>query len=491
MRLSEDNILASITRESFYEFVKEFWGIIIEEEPVWNWHVKYLCDELQEVAERVFRGETKEYDLIVNIAPGSSKSTIVSQMFPAWCWTRFPPARFICASYAKDIALKDSIKTRDIVQSEPYQASFPELRLREDENRLGLFTNTKKGFRYSVGVGGAVTGYHGHFLIVDDPINPEEAFSEPDLATANRWMTNTLPSRKVDKKVSVTILIQQRLHEVDPTGDWLERNRREDGTLEGLRHLCMPAELTYDEDDNVQFVHPPELAEFYEDDLFDPIRMPRTVLKEAMKNMGGYGYAGQMLQSPVPLGGGMFKPHKIKLVQAAPRKMVRMVRSWDKAATEDGGAYSAGVLVGKCKNGFYWILDVKRAQYSSFEREEMIKQTAKLDGSAVEIELEAEGGSGGKESAENTVKSLAGYIVRATHPTGPKEARAYQCASQVEGGNFRCLQKDWTKELFDEMKFFPKSRYKDQIDALSGAFNRLHRKKKVIGARRRLSPSSR
>lgn len=486
MTLDEGNVLASIVRGSFYEFVQEFWDSIIEEDPVWNWHIKYLCDELQTVAERVFAGEPKAYDLIINIAPGSSKSTIVSQMFPAWCWTNFPPARFICASYAKDIALKDSIKCRDIVQSEKYAMAFPEIQLREDENKKELFTNTRKGFRYSAGVGGAVTGYHGHFLIVDDPINPEEAFSETELATANRWMTNTFSSRKVDKKISVTILIQQRLHQNDPTGDWIERTGGK-----GVKWLKLPGELprdedgelSRDEDGKLKYVSPEEVIQYYQDDLFDPIRMPREVLQAMEKDMGAYGFAGQVLQHPVPLGGGDFKTDMIKIMPIASQKIIRRIRSWDKAGTEDGGAYSVGALMGIDKNECYWILDIVRGQWGATERENQIVQTALLDGKGVEIELEIEGGSGGKESAEGTLKRLAGYRVRAAHPTGDKRTRAYEFASQVGGGFVRCLNRDWTKTLLDELRFFPNSRYKDQVDALSGAFNRLVKKKRMIGAR--------
>jgi predicted phage terminase large subunit-like protein len=469
MKFTEHNLIASICRESFYEFLKEFWDTIIQEEPVFNWHIEYLCNELQTVAERVFQGEPKEYDLVINIAPGTTKSTIVSQMFPAWCWTRFPSARFICASYAKDIALKDSIKTRDIVQSEKYQKAFPDIDLREDENMKGLFTNTKKGFRYSAGVGGAVTGFHGHFLIVDDPINPEESFSVADLKKANRWMTNTLPSRKVDKKLSVTILIQQRLHQADPSGDFLERSKGK-----GIKHICLPAELTND-------VRPVELRERYVDGLFDPIRMPREILAESLKEMGAYGYASQMLQTPVPLGGGSFEVEKFVLRDEAPKSLVRMVRGWDKAGTQDGGNWSAGVKLGLDKHGFFWVLDVVRGQWNATNRELTIKQTADLDGENVEIEVEIEGGSGGKESGENTVRTLAGSRINTHHPTGDKPSRAYAFASQVGAGNVFVLKRPWTKDFIEEYRYFPNGRYDDQVDAGSDAFNRIAKKKRKVG----------
>lgn len=464
--LSEENVLSSIVKESFYEFLKEFWEVIAGEEFVNNWHIEYICDELQTVAERVFKGEPSPYDLVINVPPGSTKSTICSQAFPAWCWTRMPSAKFICGCYAHQVALKDSLKTRDIVQSELYQKCF-NIQLREDENTKGLFTNTKTGFRLSVGVGGLVTGYHGHFLIVDDPINPEEAFSEAELKSTNRWMKTTLPSRKIDKKVTPLILIQQRLHQGDPSGEMLARS------IGKLKHICLPGELT-------KAVSPANLADKYVDGLLDPTRLPREVLNRLAEEMGAYGYASQILQDPVPLGGGMFETDKLKLEDDAP-KIIKSVRSWDKAGTEDGGMFSVGMLMGIDKHGKYWILDVRRGQWGASKREDRILETAQEDGEDIEIVLEIEGGSGGKESGESTVKNLAGFKVYAFHPTGDKEARAYPLASQVGAGNVHVLKRAWTKDLIEELKYFPASKYKDQVDAASGAFNRLAKRPRKIG----------
>ena len=92
-------IRAELCRRNFYTFVKQFWGTIIEEDPVWNCHIEVLCDELQEIAERVIRREPKEYDLVINVPPGTTKSTIAVQMFPAWCWARDASLRFAIAFF--------------------------------------------------------------------------------------------------------------------------------------------------------------------------------------------------------------------------------------------------------------------------------------------------------------------------------------------------------------------------------------------------------
>lgn len=469
MSVSENRVLASICRASFFDFLKEFWETIIAEPPVFNWHVEYLCNEMQEVAERVFKGEERPYDLVINIPPGCTKSTITSQMYEAWVWSRMPYAQFICGSYSYSVALKDSLKTRDIVESEKYKTLFPGIDLREDANTKGLFVNTKKGFRLAAGVQGAITGHHGHFLLVDDPLNPEQSYSEAELKMVNRWMRQTLPSRRIPKNVAPIILIQQRLSLADPTGEMLERYRGKK-----IKHICLPGELTND-------VRPKELREKYVDGLLDPKRMSREVLKDLESELGAYGYAAQVLQTPVPLGGGMFEVDKISKMDEAPL-MVREVRSWDKAATEGGGKYSAGVRMGVDKKGQYWVLDVERGQWNSTKREETMRAKAERDGIKVTVVLEIEGGSGGKESGEHSVRNLAGYVVNVFHPTGDKPARAYALASQVGAGNVFVLNRAWTEAYLNELRYFPYGKFSDQVDASSAGFNYLARKPRRAGA---------
>jgi len=167
---------------------------------------------MQMLAERVFRNEEKQYDLIINVSPGSTKTTICTIMFPAWIWTRMPSARIICASVAQSLADKFSGKTRQIVDSELYRTAFPYVRLtRRARHRLWT---TEGGEREAVGVGSNVTGQHAHFIIIDDPINPGQSMSDKGLAVVNEWMDSTISTRRIitDKALTPTILIMQRLH---------------------------------------------------------------------------------------------------------------------------------------------------------------------------------------------------------------------------------------------------------------------------------------
>jgi predicted phage terminase large subunit-like protein len=476
-------LIRSICRESFQDFVREFWPTVISEPLHWSWHMAYLCDQLQGAAELVFANKPKEKDIVINISPGTSKSTIASVMFPPWAWCRMPQARTICGSFTQPLALQLSTLSRDVVQSDQYRLAFPEIQPRPDQWTKSYWRNTEGGGRYACTVGGSVTGMHGHFLIVDDPIDPKGARSKEEINTANHWMTETLPSRKVDKEVAVTFLIMQRLHQNDPTGHLF--NRRP-GTI---RHICLPAELS-------PHVRPAKLRRKYVDGLMDPVRLTRRALKEAREELGEYGYSGQYRQHPVPLGGGMFQVAKLET--GTPPKLdrqgvwERVVRYWDKAGTKAGGAYTVGVLMGKTKGNppHYWVLNVRRGQWASNEREQHIVQTARADAAALgsrnadlyEIGVEQEPGSSGLESAQGTVSRLPGFLVRRDPPTGDKTARADRFSVQVNDGNVSLAPGMWVVDYVDELRYFPESTYKDQVDASSGAFKLLVHKRRRVGA---------
>jgi len=206
--------------------------------------------------------------------------------------------------------------------------------------------------------------------------------------------------------------------------------------------------------------------------------------------LGQYGYAGQVGQHPVPPGGGMFKVEHFQVATQLPLPIdiVETVRYWDKAGTEGGGAYTVGVKMCKLNSGKFMVLDVRRGRWSSDERERIIREVAEVDGSGCVVYVEQEPGSGGKESAEGTVRNLVGFHVEIDRPTGNKVYRADPYSVQVNAGNVVLLQGGWNEEFIEEHRFFPHGTYKDQVDAAAGAFNALAKgvglEQVVVGGRR-------
>jgi predicted phage terminase large subunit-like protein len=478
---SENELRASICRDSFLDFFVEMWDEVIPEPLVLNWHVKYFCRELQKVCERVFKGQPKEYDLLTNMPPGSTKSMVVSVMLPAWIWTRMPTARLICASFDKSLVHDLSLKTRDVIESDKYMAYFPEVRLRDDMRSVGKFATVQGGVRYTATVSGqSPMGRHAHFLIVDDPIDPREAFSAEKLKIAKRFVNNIIASRKIHKEVTPTLMTMQRLAQEDPSGDWIDRRKN-------VKHICLPAEIT----DNVR---PARLRKYYKDGLLDPVRLSRTALEE-YKLEGEHYYSGQFLQDPIPEGGLMFDVSMFS-ISALPAgiKFTRIARYWDKAYTDGGGAYTVGTLMAvEIRQGkqHFWVLDVVRGQWDSSKRERIIRQTAEMDhdeyGDDVITYIEQEPAAG-KESAAGTVRTLAGYRVkkdvRGGKSDGDKVRRADAMCAQVNAGNFTLVKAEWNRLYLQEFERFPHSVLKDQVDSSSGAFNKIARRRRRAGALR-------
>ena len=147
--------------------------------------------------------------------------------------------------------------------------------------------------------------------------------------------------------------------------------------------------------------------------------------------MGELGTAGQFQQRPTPRGGGMFPTDRFVLVDHPPEPaaIADSIRYWDKAGTKDGGAFTAGVLLHKLKDGRFCVAHCRRGQWSALEREREIRQIAELDGKRIRIAIEQEPGSGGKESAE-------------THDPQPRRlARHRRPADRREGGARRALRR--------------------------------------------------
>lgn len=154
------------------------------------------------------------------------------------------------------------------------------------------------------------------------------------------------------------------------------------------------------------------------------------------------------------------------------------MRYWDKAGTvSEDAAFTSGVLMHHMLDGRFVVSHVCRGKWGSLEREENIRQWARRDLELLkgnyEVGVEQEPGSGGKESAESTIRNLAGFRCFADKVTGSKEVRAEPFAAQVQNGNVWLVAGGWYYAYLDELESFPQGKWMDQVDASSGAFNHM------------------
>ncbi len=443
---------------SLSEFIKMAWHVLEPATPyVHGWHI----DAMSEHLEAVTLGQINR--LLFNVPPGTMKSMLTNVFWPAWEWGPRNEAhyRYISASHEESLATRDNVKMRRLVESEWYQERWP-IEMTSDQNAKTYFENARTGFRQSCPVK-SMTGKRGHRVIWDDPHSVESAISDAHRLTALRVFQETLPTRLNSPKDSAIVIDMQRLHEQDVSGYILSEE------LE-YTHVMLPMEFEPERKcyTSIGFEDP----RTEEGELLFPERFPREVVDRDKKVMGAYATAGQFQQRPAPRGGGFFEWENLEIVQAVP-KMKKVVRYWDKAGTDDGGAYTAGVKMGLGVDGLFYVLDVVRGQWAAPKRERTMKQVANTDGKLVKIWIEQEPGSGGKESAESTIQNLAGFVIKAERATGDKAVRAEPYSIQVEAGNVKLLSGDWNQQFIDEHKTFPTGTYKDQIDASSGGFNKI------------------
>lgn len=489
----EAMVLAALCRQSFAAFVREFWDTVPGSRPCrWNWHMDVLCDELQKVAERVFKGLPKEYDLVINVPPGTSKSTIVSILFPAWTWTRMPEARHVCASHTDTLVLDLGSKCRSVVKSEKYHACFPTLRMSADQDSKEHFRLESGGERMTCTVAGkSPTGRHADFIIPDDPIDPKRARSVADKVTAAHFVREVIPTRMVEKGVTPIIMVMQRLGVGDPT-DVMEEIADAPGACP-LRRVCLPGVLETDKDH--ANVSPPELLPNYTKQpdgtyLLDEHRLGKVALGQLYAALQEAGFAAQVKQAPHDVGSGMFRPEYFgRRRPTAPWQAKRVLYVDRASSTKDTACNTAITLMGKTPpgpdhaKGEYFVEYCRVGKWDPVQRNQEIRNAAQEARDRYgpyhepELWIEMEGGSTNADAWLMLCRALEGFNPRQHNPApeGSKERRAEGWSCQLAAGNvFLVDDGSWDiKSYVREHVAFPGSELKDRVDSSAGAFNRL------------------
>lgn len=464
----ESNKILSIQKEmatsSFYNFVRLFWDVIIKEKPVYNWHIKYLCDELQFLAPFIVERKPKPYDIIINIPPGTSKTTICTIMFPVWLWTQDASIRTITNSYSSDLSTEHSVKSRDIIYSDKFRRIYPEIKLRADKSAKQNYDNTLGGARYTTSTGGTITGKHAHIIINDDPLNPHQATSEADRKSANEH-TKTLSSRKVDKENTPTVTVMQRLHENDVTGYLLEKKS------DSIKHICLPAELSKE-------VKPESLKARYKDDLLDPQRMPLRVLSEAKIDLGSYGYANQYGQKSSPPEGGILKTEWFEIIDwKSEYSSITWNTAIDPAYSEnEKNDESAFMQFGTINNEM--LIRFSEGVYKEFP--ELVKHTksfTQLHGYSSKSIIYVEPKASGKSLVQTIKRENLINIKEDVPPFKDKVARANDISPICETKRVKLIRGSWNDAFLDQVRTFPNAKQDGQIDCLVISVNNSLKKK--------------
>ena len=456
--LTATAILREYYSRSFYAFFVGFWDCISSETFVNSWHIEALCNELQVIAERLFRREKSPYDLIVNVPPGMSKSSVFSVLFPAWCWIKDPSLQIISASYEGELATDFAQDTRKkVIASERYQTLFGNIyQMRRDADAKRSYKNTKGGWRKAIGTKGHITGKHSHLFIIDDPMNPRSANSQAERESVNKWLNDTVPSRKTGD-ASVFIVVMQRLHEDDSTEQFLQ-------TFKSVRHICLPAMLS----DNVT----PEYRNKYINGYLDPIRLG----EDACNNLKGKAaWSGQYMQAPAPDGGNIINPDWFfEFDYLAVLNEVKAANETIQIAFCIDGAYTAkttndpSVILGyfTFRNKLYIIAMSEVWLGFSALLDHVTDFTAEHgynDSSYLRIEPKANG----KDLIDALVSHKGLNAFASKSPTTDKIQRVHAITPILQSERVGILAgAKWGEKLKEQVKNFPKSTHDDIVDCI-------------------------
>lgn len=488
--------------ESLRDFLWTAWPLVWPNERyIHGWHVDAICEYLTYVT----TGEIRR--LQIWIPPGSSKSTAVSIMWPAWEWTRNPQLRYITASYDLNLATGFAVRSRDLVKSDWYRARWPHVNLRPDWDLKRSYANTAGGTRLATSVGGEATGQHGHRIVIDDPLNARDVLSEAELEKAREWHDGSISTRFVDPRTSAEVIIMQRLSELDLAAHVL------DVSPEAWTILCLPEQYEKhhpyvwandprDPDNPPRTLVYPDGSEEVvaqgEGELLCPARIGPDEHALRTQVLSAYRAAGQLQQRPAPREGAVIKrslwryyaPYALDLAEQHDVSQLpaftRVVVSWDTAFKEKTSSdYVCGLVLG-IHGGRRYLLKKRKDRMgfgACLSAMHELTAWAQTRWPHAGITTVIENRANGPDIIAQLRKELPG--VMPYDPPVDKFQRAEACEPDFESGAVHVpgapdanlagydgrLTPAWAQELIEECAVFPNGQHDDEVDALTQALN--------------------
>ncbi|MGC2195342.1 MAG: phage terminase large subunit [Terriglobales bacterium] len=446
----------ALLRKSLYTFiVRAFRELNPETEFLHNWHIEKIADEL----EKCLRGETNR--LCIVVPPRSLKSHSTSVSFPAFVLGHNPAAKIICVSYGQDLADKNALDCRTVMLSDWYKRAFA-CRLSNTRPALSDFRTTRNGFRLSVSVGGPLTGRGADFIIVDDPLKPDEALSDTQRKAVNDWYDHTLLTRLDNKNTGCIIVIMQRLHEDDLVGHLLKHG--------GWKLVRLPAIAEENEIHEISTLLGLRRVTRRVGECLHPERESLQTLEMIRATIGEYNFAGQYQQAPAPFGGGFVKIEWIKSYTPAeiPGRWDFDFQSWDTAnKPSELSDYSVCTTWGVAGWHVYLLSVLReRLDYPALKRA-VREQAHRFGPTVILVEDKA---SGTQLIQELTYEGL--HAIKSYKPTMDKVMRLHTVCASFENGCVHLPQAaPWLNGYIHELVTFPNGKFDDQVDSTSQALD--------------------
>lgn len=468
-RAEVDRILAAPEPLSFRRFVSQ-----VNSRYVWYRWCEVLGEQLQAIAD----GEINR--LMVWAPPRHGKSELAIRLFSAYWLYRYPETFAAILCHSAQLAYKMSRASRDYYRASVRLDGATSMPSREAA-AVSEWETTRGGGLWATGVSGDALGKGANLLLFDDPLKGGVETSSEVIREAmhERYSSTLRPRLEPDGSI---VVIQSRFHEDDLCGRLLERERQSEAP-EGWTIIDLPIfageQKVFSYPDSCTVIDDWREA----GDPLCPERYDRPELEQLKAGMTAHWWSAQFEQRPQPREGGLFQQGFFEVVDDMPTdaKGTTVIRYWDMAGTDSTqAAFTAGCKLTIGKDGFLYILHMRRGQWSPGERDRRFVETVKSDGKAVAQYVEQEPGSAGKDAIRAFAKLVQGYSVRGDRPTGPKEQRWDILASHAEVNGVRLVRGGWVDDFRDELCALPNGRFVDQADAAAGGYIKLSGRRRPV-----------
>lgn len=418
-------------------------------------HIDYLATVLTEAVAGVEAGESQY--LTIELPPRAGKSTIATQLTPAWLLAKYPQWPLALLSHDRGLSTKWGRQIRRWVEG----GQLPGVEVARDAGAVQEWETTQGGGVLSISTRESFTGRGAKVIIVDDPHKDfADAHSQTKRDAIWEWYKSVAYTRL--HHPALVIIVQTRWHEDDLIGRVL--SDRYEGDPNQWRRIKIPAIA---EADDVLGRAPgePLLSPIIDEDA--PKALARWT--EVKSVVGSYTWQAMYQQNPTPPDGRIVSRKWLRYYDHAPGHFDTMLQSWDLAFGEsETSSYVVGQVWGKQGANVY-LLDQFRERTDFVGTIAAIQQmTAKWPQAKIKLVERKANGSAVLSTLRNKV---AGLIP--VDPTGSKLARLHSVTPQLESGNvYLPTMAPWTRDLVEELVGFPSHAHDDQVDALTQALER-------------------
>ena len=421
-------------------------------------HLLYVASIL---ATEIAMGDAR---IIIEMPPRHGKSELSSVNTAIWMLERWPWAQILLTTYAADLAAGFGRRVRDTFLQNPQK--ILDTRIRDDVQQTAHFVTNEGGSMSSIGVGGPITGRGAHLLLIDDYIkNWKEASSEVTLKAITDWFATTAYNR-LEPGGSCVILATRWV-----INDLIGSLKEADKTNPMWTVIRLPAIAEANDPLNRQV-----------GEALWPKRYPIEKLRQIERVVGEFVFSAMYQQDPKSINDTRADADMLREIDQIPSpQLFRWVRSWDTAATKEGGDWSVGSLIGTngrpgSPTAQNIIADMFRKQLSPADLELNMRRIAEEDGVGIPIVLEQEPGSSGKAYAQHLATNvLRGFRVTIKPPAGQnKWIRAQPYIAAVSHGRISMMRASWNTVHKSELKVFPNGKNDDTVDSIAQGFNELH-----------------